>query len=153
MQPVLDNILQMRERGIHLELTTLVVPDLSDVMECLESIASWIVENTGKKTPWHINKYYPAYKYTKPSPPLNFFLGAREMAKEKGLEFVYIGNMGRKGLEDTICPRCETVCVERLVLTSRILAMDSEGRCANCGYDLEIDFQTRRRGTDDLIQK
>ena len=153
LQLVLDNIIHMRERGIHVELTTLVVPGLSDDMDCLESIASWIVENTDKKTPWHINKYYPAYKYTKPSPPLKFLLDAREMAKEKGLEFVYIGNVRRKGLEDTVCPRCNTVCIERLALTFRILAVDRKGKCANCGYDVAINFQIKKGETDDLIQR
>lgn len=153
LQPVLDNILHMRDRGIHVELTTLVVPDLSDGMICLESIASWIVENTGKKTPWHINKYYPAYKYTKQSPPLNILLEAREMANERGLEFVYIGNVGRRGLEDTVCPKCNTVCIERMAMKSKLLAVDSDGRCANCGYNLAIDFLTGKEETDDLIQR
>jgi len=153
LQPVLDNILHMRERGIHVELTTLVVPDLSDGMDCHESIASWIVENTDKKTPWHINEYYPAYKYTKPSPPLKFLLDVREMAKEKGLEFVYIGNVRRKGLEETVCPRCEAVCIERWALTSRIFAVDKEGKCTNCGYDLAINFQTKKGDTNDFLQR
>ncbi|MFW9921268.1 MAG: AmmeMemoRadiSam system radical SAM enzyme [Candidatus Thorarchaeota archaeon] len=140
LQPVLDNILHMIELGIHVELTTLIVPELSDGMECLEEIAVWILENTGEKTPWHLNRYHPAYQYTKPPTPLNALLEARDMAKDKGLQFVYVGNVGRKGLEDTICPRCDKVCVERVAMTSQMQAVDKEGRCENCGYDLAIRF-------------
>lgn len=142
LQPVLDNILHMIERGVHVEITTLVVPELSDTLDCLDSIASWILEKAGKKTPWHINYYHPDYKYLKQSPPLDVHLEARETAKQKGLEFVYIGNVGKRGLEDTVCPRCGTVCVERLSMSSRVLAADNKGKCTSCGYDLAIDART-----------
>lgn len=138
LQPVLDNILHMINLGIHVEITTLVVPGLSDSMECLEEIATWIVENAGVKTPWHLNRYHPAYEYAEPPTPLEILLEGRAMAEEKGLEFVYIGNVGRKGLEDTVCPRCDKVCVERVAMLSSILAVDDEGRCENCGYNLAI---------------
>ena len=142
LQPVLDNILHMKRLGIHVELTTLVVPGLSDSMECLEEIASWILESTGPKTPWHLNRYHPAYEYTKPPTSLDLLLEAREMAEHKGLEFVYIGNVGSRGLEDTVCPRCDKLCVERIAMSSQIHAVNSEGRCENCGYDLAIRFHS-----------
>jgi len=138
LQPVLDNIIHMINRGVHVELTTLVVPGLSDDMECLEKISRWIVENTGPKTPWHLNRYYPSYKYTKPTTSLEVLTEARERAKTIGLDFVYIGNVSKKGLEDTLCPQCGTLCYERLRLSSRNIATDANGKCRNCGYDLEI---------------
>ncbi len=142
LQPVLDNILHMIKRGVHVEVTTLVVPELSDTLECLDRIATWIMENTGKKTPWHINYYHPDYKYLKQSPPLDVHMEASEEAKSKGLEFVYIGNVGRRGLEDTVCPGCETVNVERRAMSSSVIAVDNSGQCTNCGYDLAIDLRT-----------
>jgi pyruvate formate lyase activating enzyme len=142
LQPVLDNILHMLERGVHVELTTLVVPELSDTLECLDSIASWILEKTGKKTPWHINYYHPDSKYLKVSPPLELHMEAKALAKRKGLEFVYIGNVGRRGLEDTICPGCNSVNVIRDAFSSTVVAADDKGNCVNCGYDLAIDFRT-----------
>ncbi|NHI84110.1 MAG: AmmeMemoRadiSam system radical SAM enzyme [Candidatus Thorarchaeota archaeon] len=150
LQPVLDNVLHMREEGVHVELTTLVVPKLSDNMECLESIASWIVENTGPKTPWHLNRYYPACEYTESSTPIELLLEARDMARRIGLEFVYIGNVGTKGLEDTICPNCGSLCYERLRLSSRNVATDTNGKCKKCGYNLNVtswDWWTTKLGT------
>jgi pyruvate formate lyase activating enzyme len=140
LQPVLDNITHMLERGVHVEITTLVVPGLSDDMKCLETLASWILENAGKKTPWHVNRYYPAYEYREPSTPLNLLEQARDMARNIGLEFVYIGNVGKKGLEDTICPNCGSLCYGRLRLFSRNVATNSDGDCSNCGYDLAFRF-------------
>ncbi|MHA1907075.1 MAG: AmmeMemoRadiSam system radical SAM enzyme [Candidatus Thorarchaeota archaeon] len=140
LQPVLDNITHMIERGVHVELTTLVVPRLSDDMKCLESLARWILESTGTKTPWHVNRYHPAYEYIEPSTSLEFLTEARENARKIGLEFVYIGNVGSKGLEDTICPNCGTLCYERLQLSSRNVATDNDGKCSKCGNDLEILF-------------
>ncbi len=140
LQPVLDNVTHMRERGVHVELTTLVVPGLNDNMKCLETISSWILENTGKKTPWHVNRYYPAYEYREPSTPLNVLVQARDMAREMGLEFVYIGNVGQKGLEDTFCPNCGALCYGRLRLLSRNVATSEDGTCSECGYDLAMSF-------------
>lgn len=141
LQPVLDNILQMKERGVHVELTTLVVPGLSDNMDCLEMFSSWILENTGSKTPWHLNRYYPAYEYTEPPTPLDLLIQTRDMAMKAGLEFVYVGNVGKQGLEDTICPNCGSLCYERLRLRSRNVATDASGKCVKCGFDLTMQLR------------
>lgn len=141
LQPVLDNVTHMMEKGVHVELTTLVVPGLNDELECLGTLATWILENAGKKTPWHVNRYYPAYQYNEPSTDLELLIQARDMARDIGLEFVYIGNVGQKGLEDTVCPKCGFLCYGRLRLYSRNVATDVNGNCSNCGYDLAIRFQ------------
>ncbi|MFW9887913.1 MAG: AmmeMemoRadiSam system radical SAM enzyme [Candidatus Thorarchaeota archaeon] len=143
LQPVLDNVIRMIERGVHVELTTLVVPRLSDNMECLETLACWILDNAGSKIPWHLNRYYPAYEYTEPATSLERLIQARELAIKTGLEFVYIGNVGRRGLEDTVCPNCGTLCYERLRLASRNVATDPNGNCRDCGYDLGILFNQK----------
>lgn len=144
LQPVLDNITHMIERGVHVELTTLVVPGLSDDMECLVTHARWILETTGPKTAWHLNRYYPAYEYTEPETSLKLLTQARDLAKSVGLQFVYIGNVGIKGLEDTVCPNCGTLCYERLRLSSKNVATDVDGKCGKCGYDLEIRHDIHR---------
>ena len=141
LQPVLDNTTHMIERGVHVELTTLVVPKLSDDMQCLETLARWILDSTGRKTPWHLNRYYPAYKYTEPETSLKLLTQARDLAKTMGLQFVYIGNVGGKGLEDTVCPECGALCYERRRLSSKNIATDADGKCGRCGYDLEIQFR------------
>lgn len=138
LQPVLENVQHMKKAGVHVELTTLVVPELSDDMECLESLAKWILDKIGSKTPWHLNRYYPFYKYAEPPTSVELLLKARRMAIERGLEFVYIGNVDELGLEDTVCPSCGTLCYERQQFASRNVGTDASGRCIECGYNLEI---------------
>jgi pyruvate formate lyase activating enzyme len=138
LQPVLDNIMHMIECGVHVELTTLVVPKLSDNIECQESLAEWILESVGPKVPWHLSRYFPAYMYSEPATSLKVLTEARDMARRKGLQFVYIGNVRQKGLEDTLCPNCGNLCYERLVFSSRNVATSTDGKCAKCGYDLGI---------------
>ena len=141
LQPVLDNIMHMIERRVHVELTTLVVPGLSADIECLETLAQWILDNTGLKTPWHLNRYHPAFKYKEPSTSIELLKGVREMALKTGLEFVYIGNVGTKGFEDTVCPECNNLCYERRWHSSRNVATGVDGTCNNCGYDLAIQMR------------
>jgi pyruvate formate lyase activating enzyme len=140
LQPVLDNVVHMIERGVNVELTTLVVPRLSDYMDCLETLARWILDNAGSKTPWHLNRYYPAYEYNEPATSLELLIQGRDLARKEGLEFVYIGNVGKKGLEDTFCPECGTLCYERHRLASRNVATDANGNCSECGFELGIRF-------------
>jgi pyruvate formate lyase activating enzyme len=140
LQHVLDNILRMIKRGVHVELTTLVVPGLSNDLDCIETLARWIMKSTGPKTPWHLNRYHPAFEYIEPATSLELLLQAKDLAHDIGLEFVYIGNVSRKGLEDTVCPSCGNLCYERSRFSSRNLASDDDGKCSECGYDLGIQF-------------
>jgi pyruvate formate lyase activating enzyme len=140
LQPVLDNVTHMLERGVHVEITTLVVPRLNDDIVCLETLARWILESCGPKIPWHLNRYHPAFEYTEPATTLEALTKARDLARKTGLEFVYVGNVGRRGFEDTICPSCGSLCYERLRLFSRNVSTEADGKCSECGYDLGIRF-------------
>ncbi len=139
-EPVWENIIHLKERGVHTEVTTLVVPGLSDDEECLESIAARIKEDAGKETPWHLSKYYPAYKYDEPPTQLSTLLAARDIGRDIGLEYVYIGNVREPGLEDTICPSCGQICYERRGYLSKNTGTDQFGKCDSCGHDLGIKF-------------
>jgi pyruvate formate lyase activating enzyme len=141
--PVMQNVSHMIERGVHVELTTLVVPGLSDDNDCLRYLAEWIRDATGPKTPWHINRYYPAYKYEAPATSLKTLEQARTIAQDTGLEFVYVGNTGIRGYEDTRCPACGALCYRRSAFSSHNRATSHDGLCSVCGYDLGI-----RQGAD-----
>ncbi len=140
LQPVLDNVSYMIERGVHVELTTLVVPGLSDSQDCIRTLAKWVLENAGPKTPWHLNRYYPAHEYSRPATSIELLKQARDIARDIGLQFVYIGNVVVKGSEDTICPKCGALCYERFRLSSKNVATEIDGKCKQCGYDLGIHF-------------
>jgi pyruvate formate lyase activating enzyme len=135
---VWQNLSTMKEREVHVEVTTLVVPGLSDDWDCLLEIASRIVKELGPDTPWHVNRYFPHYRYKEPKTSLKTLLKAREIGWTQGLRFVYIGNVWQEGLEDTLCPTCGKLVYERLGFISENIGTDDEGKCVECETELGI---------------
>ncbi len=130
---VLDSIIEYRKQGIWVELTTLIIPGLNDDEKELQELASFIVANLGIDTPWHVSQFYPTYKLTdRPRTPLATLRRAREIGRAAGLRHVYEGNVPGEGGENTWCPSCATLLIERygfVIGTNRI----RNGVCPDCG--------------------
>ncbi|MBF0252901.1 MAG: AmmeMemoRadiSam system radical SAM enzyme [Candidatus Omnitrophica bacterium] len=93
LQPVLDSIVAMKNAGIWVEITTLIVPGMNDTIEELSSIAGFI-KDVNKKIPWHISRFHPSYNYgNMPATPLNILKEAYKIGKGHGLDHVYLGNV------------------------------------------------------------
>ncbi len=124
---------------VHIECVTNVVPTWNDSDKNLKKIASWIVKNLGKKTPWHVTRFFPYADLTNvpPTPPETLFK-ARKIGMKEGLEFVYIGNLPVDEEDDTFCPRCHNLAIRRTGYRTEILGVDKEGHCSDCGEDLNI---------------
>lgn len=133
---VLDSIRYMKEKGIWIEITTLIVPQMNDSKEEMREIARFIA-GVGRDIPWHISRFHPAYKMTeKPPTPLETLIGAYRVGKEEGLKFIYIGNVGTDSYEATYCPKCRSKLISRSgfdVLYNRLLG----NRCPECGEEIE----------------
>jgi pyruvate formate lyase activating enzyme len=99
--------------GIHLELTTLVIPGVNDQPEVLEGIAQRIAAELGRDTPWHVNAYCPAWRFTAPPTPAATLERAWRIGREAGLHFVYIGNLRGHRAQNTYCPRCGAALIVR----------------------------------------
>ena len=131
LQPVLDNLILMKRLGIWLEITTLVIPGLNDDPDELRQAAEFIVQNLGKDTPWHLSRFFPAYKMIdRPPTPLPTLARAREIGRQAGLRYIYVGNVVEE--PDTICPGCGEMLVRRRgyrILENRV----HYGRCSECG--------------------
>lgn len=130
MQPVLDSIKLMRELGIWVEITTLIVPEQNDSTKELNDIAKFIA-SVGKEIPWHISRFHPDYKYNDSYPtPIETLRKAYEIGKKHGLHYIYLGNV-HEGL-DTRCKNCG-----ELVLQRAYMGVDKNfvenGKCAKCG--------------------
>ncbi len=94
LQPVLDNLIKIKKSGIHLEVTTLVIPDQNDSTEELTEIAKFIAEKLGADTAWHISRFFPHYKMAHlPPTPVEKIYQAVEIGKKYGLDHVYAGNV------------------------------------------------------------
>lgn len=128
---------------MHVEVVTNVVPGLNDGEPTLRSIAGWIHDALGADTPWHLTRFYPYLDLADvPSTPIETLRHARELGREEGLSFVYLGNVAEPGGEDTLCPSCGAVAVARsgfAVLSRRT----SGGACLRCGADLNITEEDR----------
>lgn len=123
---------QAHESGIHLEVTTLVIPTVNDAQESLREIAERIVRELGPQVPWHVTGYIPAYRFNLPPTPMKTLERAWEIGKEAGLEFVYIGNVPGHHHDNTYCPDCNTLLIRRMgfdVLFNQV----QRGRCPRCG--------------------
>ena len=133
LQPVLDSLKKIRRLGIWLEVTTLVIPGINDDPAELRDAARFVENELGAETPWHISRFFPAYKMTDIVPtPIHTLRRAREIGLEEGLKHVYLGNVSDAGSQDTMCPVCGHLLIRRdrsFLLENRV----TEGCCPDCG--------------------
>ena len=93
VQPILDNIRYLRENGVHVEVTTLVVPGVNDDIEQLENIAGFIA-GVDKNIPWHLSRFFPAWKMNDtPVTPVSTLEMAEDIGRKAGLKYIHLGNI------------------------------------------------------------
>ncbi len=123
--------------GVWVELTTLIIPGVNDDEGTLRGIARRIRRELGSDTPWHVTGYYPAYRFTAPPTPLAAVQRAWEIGKEEGLDFIYVGNFPGHPLQNTYCPHCGLLIVERVGFGVRGVKL-RDSRCPRCFTALPI---------------
>ena len=135
-EPVRDTIVAMHERGIWVELTTLIIPGLNDDRRDLRAMAEWIATAVGPETPWHLTRFQPAYRLSGlAETPAATLVDAARIAREVGLRHVYVGNAPEVEAAATTCSRCG----ERLIGRSDFAVTEwhlVEGRCPRCKHSL-----------------
>lgn len=139
LKPVLDTARQMKKSGVWSEITTLVIPTLSDSKEMFRGIAKFIKEELGQETPWHITQFSGAISWKLqhlPDTPVETLKMAYKIGKEAGLKYVYTGNVPGLPSEDTICPKCGALAINRIGYS--IERHDKNGKCPKCGADLNL---------------
>jgi pyruvate formate lyase activating enzyme len=136
LQPVLDTIVRLKQLGVWLEITTLVIPGLNDSPEELTDIAQFI-KGVDAGIPWHVSAFYPTYKMLdRPRTPVATLLKAREIGLAAGLRYVYTGSIPGKGGESTFCYACGEMLIDRLGLQS--LRYDlQDGKCPKCQAEID----------------
>lgn len=127
-----------RHWGLHVEVVTNVIPTINDDDESLQGIATWVCKELGEATPWHVTRFYPYLGLSGLEPtPLQTLEKARDIGLASGLNFVYIGNVpGHEG-ENTYCPNCKSLVVERTGYEVSFVGYKS-GNCGKCGTSLGI---------------
>jgi len=139
LQPVLDTCKLMKKSGVWVEIITLVIPTLSDSEEMFRKIAGFIHDELGSETPWHVTQFSGAISWKLqdlPDTPAGSLEKAYKIGKEAGLKYVYTGNIPGMPFEDTFCPKCKTLAIDR---TGYIISRhDKQGMCPKCGGDLNL---------------
>jgi len=133
LAPVLANIEAAVDK-VHLELTTLLIPGENDQPAQIREQAKWIA-GLNPEIPLHLSRYFPNYKMDQAATPVETLKQAYEIAREY-LKFVYIGNAG--SANDTRCPDCGNLLIERTGYQTRVIAAD---QCPKCGRKIGIEIK------------
>jgi pyruvate formate lyase activating enzyme len=139
LKPVLDTAKLMKKSGVWVEITTLAIPGLSDSKKMFQKIAEFIRDELGPETPWHISQFSGNLSWklqNLPDTPVEVLETAYQIGKKAGLKYVYTGNVPGLDSEDTYCPNCKALVINRTgYLISRY---DKNGKCPKCGEDLNL---------------
>jgi pyruvate formate lyase activating enzyme len=134
LQPVLDTIASLHGSGIWLEIVTLLVPGFNDSDEELRHLTGFIAD-VSRAIPWHVTAFHTDYRMdTTPRTSRAALHRAATIGGEAGLQFVYVGNLLQAGdLENTRCPECREVLIERSGFLVRRYGLTAAGCCPSCG--------------------
>ncbi len=140
------NIKRLHNAGIHVEVTTLIIPGHNDDPEEYASNVVDFLVSISRDIPLHITRFHPAYRMRDvPPTPVETLIRLRQVALEGGLRYVYVGNVGDPRYETTYCPRCGFPVIERTFYSVKI---NLEGdRCPQCGYKINVVGVSQRQGT------
>jgi pyruvate formate lyase activating enzyme len=133
LAPVLRTLEVLKEEGVWVEASFLMVTGFSDEPAEVGRFAGWLARTLGTGTPFHLLRFFPAHRLqNRPPTPLDRMQAARAAALDAGLRFVYLGNVPGADANNTRCPRCKRLLIERQgFIVSRLELRD--GRCGACG--------------------
>lgn len=136
LRPVLDTLVTLREEEVWSEIVYLILPGMNDSDEELKKLSRWIYQELGADIPLHFSRFYPKYKLKNlPPTPIKTLEKARQIALDAGLQYVYMGNVpGHEG-ENTYCPNCKEMLVQRVgykIYKNNI----QNGQCQNCHHQI-----------------
>jgi pyruvate formate lyase activating enzyme len=136
LEPVLASLRVVMEEGVHLEIVNLVVPGLNDAPETIQTMCRWIAEQLTPDVPLHLTRFVPHYKMSHlSSTPISTLERARDIARNAGLTYVYVGNVPGHEANHTYCGRCGTLLIRRahMAVAENHVA---GGRCTFCGESI-----------------
>jgi pyruvate formate lyase activating enzyme len=142
LQPVLDTLLYLKhETEVWLEITTLLIPGKNDSDEELTALSQWVSRELGQDVPLHFSAFHPAHRMldTPPTPP-DTLRRARKIARQAGLDYVYLGNVHDADGDTTFCPHCHERLIVRDWYQIERHALAQGGFCPGCGAAIAGHF-------------
>jgi len=136
LAPVQHCIKYLYQKGVIVEITNLIVPTLNDNMNHIRDMCTWVAHEVSPDVPIHFARFYPHYKLKHLSPtPVSTLKEARDIAHEVGLRYVYLGNIREREGQNTVCPTCGAVLIERIGYSVQRVTI-THGRCSSCGESI-----------------
>jgi pyruvate formate lyase activating enzyme len=133
LDPVLETLKTLHARGVHLEITNLVVPGYTDREDLFRRMCGWILEHLGPDHPLHLLRFFPRYKLNRVRPtPVALLRSFRRLALQEGMHYVYIGNAPVEEGQNTSCHHCGALAVKRRGYSISVVGLEGN-RCRNCG--------------------
>jgi pyruvate formate lyase activating enzyme len=133
LDPVLRTLKVLKEENVWLEITNLVIPTWTDNLDMIKRMCDWVAKNGLQDCPLHFNRFSPLYKLNQlPTTPVSTLEKARDIAVKAGIKYVFIGNVPGHLAENTYCPKCSKLLIERKgfsILNNFI----NKGKCKFCG--------------------
>ena len=137
LKPVLETLVTLRKMGKWTEIVYLVIPTLNDSETEFRALAQWIKANLGPDVPLHFTQFHPEYLLKNlPITPVPTLERAKAIADAEGLHYVYIGNVPGHPAQNTYCPQCRKLLVERLGFTASSLLIRKDGTCPQCRHQI-----------------
>src|SRR5436190_4268234 len=139
-EPIFQTILEIKNKTkVHMEFTDLVIPEVGDKLEDARKLSRWLYDNLGPDYPIHFLRFHPDYKMMNlPSTPVKTLEEHCRVAREEGLQYVYVGNVPGHPWEHTYCPECNSIAIKRYGFDITGWNLDEQNKCASCGYQLPI---------------
>jgi pyruvate formate lyase activating enzyme len=145
LAPVLRSAEIVHEEGIHLELTYLVIPGYNDSDEEIRAFCEWVRDHLSEDVPVHFSRFHPDNEMMDVAwTPVETVLHCRDIGIDVGLHYVYVGNTLIEGADDTVCPECGEVVIERLGYLVDTVGLDGS-RCSKCGHEMNIVPEERKQ--------
>ncbi len=131
---VLNTIKRLKKLGVWTELVHLTIPTLNDGDDDFSAMADWLMTEIGPDIPVHFTRFHPTYQLTDlPVTPVSTLERARDILMERGMHYVYVGNVPGHPGESTWCPECGARVIERGRGYSVGGIAMKDGACAACG--------------------
>lgn len=132
LAPVLQTLKTLKKKGVWLEITNLVIPTKNDNEKMIREMCVWIKDELGNNVPIHFSRFYPQYKLQNlPPTPIEKLKDAAMIARAVGLQYIYIGNVPGIAEENTYCPECKRIIIERRGYEIRQINLIN-GKCKFC---------------------
>lgn len=152
--PIFRYLLELKEKtSVHVEFTDLIVPEVGDKLDEARKISRWIFDNFGPDVPLHFLRFHPDYRMMDfQSTPVKTLEQHWQVARDEGLNYVYIGNVPGHRLENTYCPGCGGIAVGRHGFSITSWNLDGANRCKRCGQSIPIVGKPGRYYRDDRYE-